>query len=163
MMLFANFIPPVLYAFILPAQYNYVKNKYKIVATIFFLCNCDRMTDNLNDLQKRIQTLKADTQPLDATPAESVDAEAQNDKQGLGAAYELIMTPIVCGSIGLGLDKLFSTAPVFFITLAILGLLAGFWRIYRVSQNIHTPLELKRLQQKQKQGRTAQISDKNAE
>ena len=121
------------------------------------------MTDNLNDLQKRIQDLKADTQPFQATAAESDDADSATDKKGLGAAYELIMTPIVCGAMGLGLDKLFSTAPTFFIILAILGVIAGFWRIYRVSQNIHTPLELKRLQDEQKQGRKAQISDNKPE
>lgn len=118
------------------------------------------MTDDINDLQKRIQDLKDETQP----PApESSPPENSEDKQGLGAAYELIMTPIVCGALGMGLDMLFSTHPTFFITLGFLGVLAGFWRIYRVSQNIQTPLELKRLQDKQKQGRKAQISDKNTE
>lgn len=121
------------------------------------------MTDHLNDLQKRIQDLKADTQPFDAISAESANAESPDDKKGLGAAYELIMTPIVCGAMGLGLDKLFSTAPTFFIILAILGVIAGFWRIYRVSQNIHTPLELKRLQDAQKQGTTARNSDNKSE
>lgn len=117
------------------------------------------MTDNLADLQKRIQDLKTGTQPLNPVLSESNDADSVDDKKGLGAAYELIMTPIVCSAIGLGADKLFSTAPIFFVTLATLGLIAGFWRVYRVSQNIHTPLDLKRLQDKPKQGRTAQISD----
>lgn len=121
------------------------------------------MTDNLNDLQQRIKDLKAETQPFSPPIAESLDQENENDKQGLGAAYELIMTPIVCGLIGVGLDKLFSTAPTFFIILAILGLLAGFWRVYRVSQNIRTPLELKRLHIEEKKGTTAQISENNTE
>lgn len=121
------------------------------------------MTDNLNDLQKRIQDLKADTLPTHPALSESDDLKTTDDKKGLSAAYELIMTPIVCGALGLGLDKLFSTAPTFFIILAILGVVAGFWRIYRVSQNIHTPIELKRLQDGQKQGRKAQISDINTE
>lgn len=127
------------------------------------LCQSATMTDNLNDLQKRIKDLKADTQPFETVSAESTELDNSQDKKGLGAAYELIMTPIVCGAMGLGLDKLFSTAPTFFIILAILGVVAGFWRIYRVSQNIHTPLELKRLQDGQKQGRKAQISDNISE
>ena len=121
------------------------------------------MTDNISDLQKRIQDLKAETIGMSDPIAESSAQENSKDKQGLGAAYELIMTPIVCGGLGLGLDKLFSTAPIFFITLAILGLLAGFWRIYRLSNNIQTPLDLKRLQEKEKQGRKAQISEKYTE
>ena len=121
------------------------------------------MTDNLNDLQQRIKDLKAETQPLPPLSPESFEGENEGDKQGLGAAYELIMTPIVCGLIGVGLDKLFSTAPTFFIILAILGLMAGFWRVYRVSQNIRTPLELKRLHTEEKKGTTAQISENNTE
>lgn len=139
--------------------------KIKVFAPCVLLCPVQkcRMTDNLNDLQKRIQDLKADTQPAQVISAESDTADSSDDKKGLSAAYELIMTPIVCGAMGLGLDKLFSTAPTFFIILAILGVIAGFWRIYRVSQNIHTPLELKRLQDAQKQGRKAQISDNKPE
>lgn len=118
------------------------------------------MDNKLDDLKDRIADLKAETQH---TPPESKSAESTEDKQGLGAAYELIMTPIVCGGIGLGLDKLFSTAPIFFISLAILGLCAGFWRIYRLSNNIQTPLDLKRLQDTEKKGRKAQISENKTE
>ena len=118
------------------------------------------MTDNLDDLQSRIKTLKQETQPVQT---ESDNGLSDQDKRGLGAAYELIMTPIVCGLIGVGLDKLLSTPPIFFITLAILGLMAGFWRMYRLSQNIHTPLELKRLQDEKKTGRKAQISENHTE
>ena len=119
------------------------------------------MDNQINDLQKRIADLKAETQP--SVSEQAKELENDDDKQGLSAAYEMIMTPIVCGGIGLGLDKLFSTAPVFFISLAILGLLAGFWRIYRLSNNIHTPLDLKRLQESEKKGRKAQISENKTE
>lgn len=116
--------------------------------------------NKINELKHRIAELKGDHLP---SSKESDKIERDNDKQGLSAAYELIMTPIVCGGIGLGLDKLFSTAPIFFITLAILGLCAGFWRIYRLSNNIHTPLDLKRLQESEKKGRKAQISESKTE
>jgi F0F1-type ATP synthase assembly protein I len=115
------------------------------------------MTHDLDDLQKRIAELKADTQPT--PPSESANGETANDKRDISAAYEMIMTPVICGGLGAGLDRLLSTTPTFFIILAILGVLAGFWRIYRVSQNIQTPLDLKRLQDAQKQGRKTQISD----
>ncbi len=120
------------------------------------------MTNSLDDLKNRIQQLKSDTgnMPPNSEPEpESDTGETAADKQGLSAAYEMIMTPIVCGGMGAGLDHLFSTRPAFFITLAVLGVLAGFWRIYRVSQGIQTPLDLIRLQRGQKQGRNTQISD----
>ena len=116
--------------------------------------------DKIDDLQRRIAELKSEAVPA---PSESKSVQNAEDKQGLSAAYELIMTPIVCGGIGLGLDKLFSTAPIFFISLAILGLCAGFWRIYRLSNNIQTPLDLKRLQDTEKKGRKAQISENKTE
>lgn len=114
------------------------------------------MPHDISDLQKRIAALKEDTNPSLKTES-SENAETSEDKQGLGAAYELIMTPLVCGGIGVGLDHLFSTGHVFFLTLALLGVCAGFWRIYRLSRNIQTPLDLKRLQDTPKQGRKAQI------
>ena len=120
------------------------------------------MTNSLDDLKNRIQQLKADTGNMPLNPEadpESDTAKTAEDKQGLSAAYEMIMTPIVCGGMGAGLDHLFSTKPILFITLAVLGIFAGFWRIYRVSQGIQTPLDLKRLQRNQKQGRNTQISD----
>lgn len=116
------------------------------------------MDNNLDDLKNRIQQLKSDTQGAPDTP-ESDNGETSEDRRGLSAAYEMIMTPIVCGGMGAGLDHLFSTRPTLFITFAFLGVLAGFWRIYRVSQGIQTPLDLKRLQLTQKQGRNTQISD----
>jgi len=118
--------------------------------------------DNIDDLQRRIKNLKEDALP-ELVKDESNTTETTDDGKGLSAAYELIMTPIVCGGIGLGLDSLFSSKPIFFITLAILGLCAGFWRIYRLSNNIQTPLDLKRLQDAQKKGNKTQISENKAE
>ena len=120
------------------------------------------MTNDISDLQKRIAALKEDTSPSPKTESQE-SAEAPEDKQGLGAAYELIMTPLVCGGMGAGLDHLFSTGHVFFLTLAVLGVCAGFWRVYRVSQNIQTPLDLKRLQPDQKKGKNTQISEVRTE
>lgn len=120
------------------------------------------MPHDISDLQKRIAALKEDTNPSLKTEL-SENAETPEDKQGLGAAYELIMTPLVCGGIGAGIDHLFSTGHVFFLTLAVLGVCAGFWRVYRVSQNIQTPLDLKRLQPDQKKGRNTQISEVHTE
>lgn len=116
--------------------------------------------EKFDDLQRRIAELKNETQPASH---ESTSEAPPDDKQGLGAAYELIMTPIVCGAIGAGLDKLFSTSPAWFICLAFLGVCAGFWRIYRVSNNIQTPLDLKRLQDAQKKGKNTQLSENNTE
>jgi F0F1-type ATP synthase assembly protein I len=119
----------------------------------------DENPHQLDDLQRRINELKAGSDAFPVPPSESEQAENAEDRKGLSAAYEMIMTPIVCGGLGLGLDHMLSTKPVFFISLAFLGVCAGFWRLYKVSQNIQTPLELKRLQDKQKQDRKTPISE----
>lgn len=108
------------------------------------------MSEQLDDLQKRLQDLKQET-----APHESKAEETPEDKSDLGRAYELIATPIVAGAIGAGIDHVFSTGPLFFITLAFLGVCAGFWNIYKSSQNIITPIDSKRLQDDQKTGKRA--------
>lgn len=108
------------------------------------------MSDQLDDLQKRLHDLKQE-----AAPHEPKADNSQEDKSDLGHAYELIATPIVAGLIGAGVDHVFSTGPVFFITLAFLGICAGFWNIYKANRNIITPIDLKRLQDDKKTGKRA--------
>ena len=114
------------------------------------------MSEQLDDLQKRLQELKRETASDEPKADDSLE-----EKSDLGRAYELIATPIVTGALGAGVDHLFSTKPIFFITLAFLGLLAGFWNIYKASQNIVTPIDSKRLQGEKKTGKRASNFDSN--
>lgn len=85
------------------------------------------MPDPLDDLQNRLKDFKTEV-----SPPPPKDEDGKND---LGKAYELIATPIVAGGIGAGIDHLFGTSPAFFIILAVLGVLAGFWAIYKAEQS----------------------------
>lgn len=67
----------------------------------------------------------------------------QNDRKdlkGLSFAYrissELIAAVIVGVLLGLFLDKLLDTKPIFLISLIILGFLAGLLNIYRLISRI---------------------------
>lgn len=106
------------------------------------------MENSLKDIQNRLKNLKDDAGIAESSS--SPPPSEKKEKNELGSAYEFIFTPIVCGAMGYGIDSLFSTQPIFLITLTILGLLAGFWAIYKASQNIATPLDLKRLQDNKK-------------
>lgn len=106
------------------------------------------MTESLEEIQNRLKNLKDEAGISELTNQSSTENE--KEKNDLGRAYEFIFTPLVCGAMGYGIDSLFSTRPLFLITLTILGLLAGFWAIYKASQNIATPLDLKRLQDSKK-------------
>ncbi len=115
------------------------------------------MSEDLKNIQNRLSDLKKDL----GRPDESEKQQVRDDKTDLGRAYELIATPIVCGGIGIGIDYLADTRPVFFIGLAFLGVLAGFWAIYKSSQNIATPLDSKRLQDSQKKAKQSANFDES--
>ena len=64
----------------------------------------------------------------------------QKDLKGLSFGYrissELIAAVIVGVLLGLFLDKLLDTKPIFLISLIILGFLAGLLNIYRLISRI---------------------------
>lgn len=50
---------------------------------------------------------------------------------GIKISTDLIASVTVGVLIGLGMDKLFSTKPIFFIIFLLLGIIAGFYNIYK--------------------------------
>ena len=111
------------------------------------------MTDDLENLQSRIREAKGE-------PAEnrkpSDDSEGTNT--GLKAVADLIITPIVCGGIGMALDEWFGTKPIFFIILAFLGVITGFYNLSKIKSGAGTSVGFKRLQNKEKDANKAQLS-----
>ena len=55
---------------------------------------------------------------------------------GLKLSIDLIASIFVGIMIGLGMDKLFSTKPIFFLIFLLLGVAAGFVKMYRSIINI---------------------------
>ena len=55
---------------------------------------------------------------------------------GLKISIDLIASIFVGIMIGLGIDKLFSTKPIFFLIFLLLGVAAGFVKMYRSIINI---------------------------
>ena len=55
---------------------------------------------------------------------------------GLKISVDLVVAIVVGVLIGLGMDKIFSSNPVFFLIFLILGILAGFFNLYRTIINI---------------------------
>lgn len=121
---------------------------------------------SLTELDKKIKALRAEIDPrsdqgggedlLGGKNGEIPPDKTQDkapDNTDLGRAYELIATPLVCGGIGLAVDHYADTSPWGFVIGAVLGVLAAFWTIYKASQNIATPLDLKRLQNRKKTGK----------
>ncbi|MEE2694944.1 MAG: AtpZ/AtpI family protein [Pseudomonadota bacterium] len=55
---------------------------------------------------------------------------------GLKISLDLISSTIVGILIGLGIDKIFSTKPIFFVIFLVLGIIAGFINLYRTIKKI---------------------------
>ena len=58
-----------------------------------------------------------------------------NNKQGYSLGLKISMdlvSSIIAGVlIGLGVDKIFSTKPIFFIIFLVLGIISGFYNLFK--------------------------------
>jgi len=55
---------------------------------------------------------------------------------GLKISIDLVASIFVGIMVGLGIDKLFSTKPIFFLIFLLLGIAAGFVKMYRSIINL---------------------------
>ena len=62
---------------------------------------------------------------------ESVKKKPENINFGIKIGLDLISTIVVAVLIGLGIDKIFSTHPIFFIIFLLLGIISGFYSIIK--------------------------------
>ena len=56
---------------------------------------------------------------------------------GLKISLDLMSSIIVGALIGYGLDKIFSTKPVFFIIFLVLGSITGFYSMFKTMKNLN--------------------------
>ncbi len=61
----------------------------------------------------------------------------KNVNVGIRVSIDLISTIIVSILIGLGIDKIFSTHPIFFIIFLLLGVITGFYNIIRFMNKLN--------------------------
>ena len=55
---------------------------------------------------------------------------------GLKISLDLISSILVGAFIGYGLDKVFSTKPVFFIIFLVLGIFTGFYSLFKTMKKL---------------------------
>ena len=56
---------------------------------------------------------------------------------GLKISMDLISSIIVGALIGFGLDKIFSTKPIFFIIFLVLGIITGFYSLFKTIKKLN--------------------------
>mgnify|MGYP001324821207 CR=1 FL=1 len=59
------------------------------------------------------------------------DHSSKNINVGIRISVDLVSTIIVSILIGLGIDKIFSTHPIFFLIFLLLGIITGLYNIIR--------------------------------
>lgn len=83
------------------------------------------MSDELDSLEAKIEAVK-----------QSRKAPKENSREGVQAGIELFAAMGVCGTIGYFIDGWADTKPLFMIIFFFLGVVVGFYNIYRISQNV---------------------------
>ena len=81
------------------------------------------MKNNQKSLREKIQRYE--------DKKESLKNKPENINFGIKIGLDLISTIAVAVLIGLGIDKIFSTHPIFFIIFLLLGIISGFYSIIK--------------------------------
>ena len=56
---------------------------------------------------------------------------------GMKISLDLFSSILVGTMIGLGIDKFFSTKPIFLLIFLVLGIIAGFYNLYKSAQSLN--------------------------
>ena len=62
---------------------------------------------------------------------ENKKKKPENINFGVKIGLDLVSTIVVAVLIGLGIDKIFSTHPIFFIIFLLLGIISGFYSVIK--------------------------------
>lgn len=112
------------------------------------------MTDNLKDLEKKIHEARYGKTPSDEEALRI--KKAQNSKMAMQAGYEFVASVMLSAVLGYFIDKWLGTAPLFLISLFLLGTCAGFLSIFRVSKNLGVGVGYSQLHQNEKDAKQSQ-------
>ena len=85
--------------------------------------------DDTHDLDGRIDKMKAKHGML-----EDKDKKAKATNEGVKAGVELLSPIVVCFFIGMSLDNWLETSPIFMMLFFVLGVITGFWNIYKLTK-----------------------------
>ncbi len=89
----------------------------------------------LDKLSSAIRTETAEVADDRASSEKPQFSQATGKAMGLGfrVASELVAGVLVGGGIGWALDRWLGTSPFILIVMLVLGMLAGFWNVYRLA------------------------------
>ncbi len=101
----------------------------------------------IDDLDEQISAAKS---RLDAQSPKVVTKYNHEMNQGIRAFMEMLGVLLGSGLMGWALDAYFKTAPFLLIIFIILGIIAAFLNLYKLSKNLGTAIGSKHLQSDEK-------------
>lgn len=117
------------------------------------------MPQDLDNLEAKITQFKAGKN-AEIRKKTAGDADNDNMNNGIRAGAEMVVTIGAGTLIGYGLDSWLSTKPLFLIIFLLAGVCAGFFNIYKITQNIGATVTPDSLQKAEKDVRkTPEIED----
>ena len=85
--------------------------------------------------------MKTNTDDTKEKLIEESGSSPKNSRSGYGIGMKMsldLISSVIAGSlIGAGIDIFFSTKPIFFIIFLLLGIVAGFFGMYKTVKNIN--------------------------
>jgi len=104
--------------------------------------------NNQDDLEARLKAARAEFDK-DYNPApKSAKSESLND--GAKAGIELVGAVLGGALIGLAIDHFFDTSPAAFFICLILGVITGFYNVYKITMGLGTSVGFMQLRGKKK-------------
>jgi ATP synthase protein I len=93
------------------------------------------LTARLDKLSTAIRTGTAEAEGAKASSGQSASARSTGQAMGLGfrVASELLAGVLVGGGIGWAIDRWLGTSPFGLIVMLLVGMVAGFWNVYRLA------------------------------
>lgn len=110
----------------------------------------------LQKLDAEVKAARAEYEK-DYNPKSNDDGESIN--VGARAGVELVGAIIGGAVIGYGIDSYFGTTPIFFLVLTLLGVVTGFYNIYKITMNFGTSVGFKGLKSDEKDAKQGQNFD----
>jgi ATP synthase protein I len=112
------------------------------------------MPNDLDNLEAKIAQFKSG-KASEAKQESDKLKDAENVNNGIRAGAELVVTIGAGVLIGYGLDSWLGTKPIFLIVFLLAGVFAGFFNIYRITQNIGSSVGYATLQKAEKGAKKA--------
>jgi ATP synthase protein I len=99
------------------------------------------MPSDLEDLGRKLD---------EASKADTRQKEAESVSVGMKAGTELVGCIIVGAALGWGLDTWLGIKPFGLISMLLLGVMAGFVNVWRITQNMGSNVGYSQLHQREK-------------